>query len=260
MVAVCKANLTINCWFQAILSCDALSARLHLIHVCNCTLLLHWCGLQHVPLSYLQLVRLIHSHLEERRDREMDRRLYRSKWWCSLQRQEQNEAPDRQEFKRDSWVYCGTSFCLFSSFCQLAAAVLTPGFLLSSHHRRLLVPAAHIDTHRRLCPQGDPSCGRTIKRREIGSHQNPLAPVFKRRLVMSWAAQWNPIKRNAAQAAGACLQGVEAVGGVMFPFPFLSSGECSACWHAVKAATLKSYCGRTDTKQCWCGETDRQPN
>lgn len=77
-------------------------------------------------------------------------------------------------FLSESSVYCGTSFCLFSSFCQLAAAALTPGSLFGSHCR-LLLPAAHIDTHRRLCPQGDPSCRRTIKRRGIGGDQNPPA-------------------------------------------------------------------------------------
>lgn len=168
----------------------------------------------------------------------------------------------RTHFLLESSVHCGTSFCLFSSFYQMAALVLTPGFLLGSHHR-LLLPVAHIDTHRRPCPQGDPSCGCTIKDRGIGSHQNLLAPVLKGLLVMAWAAQWNPIKRNAAQAAGACLQGWGGGGaeggGVMFPFPFLSSGECSACWHAVTAGTFKNYCGRTDTNQGWWWETDR-PN
>lgn len=77
-------------------------------------------------------------------------------------------------FLSESSVYCGTSFCPFSSFCQLAAAALTPGSLFGSHCR-LLLPAAHIDTHRRLCPQGDPSCRRTIKRRGIGGDQNPPA-------------------------------------------------------------------------------------
>lgn len=74
----------------------------------------------------------------------------------------------------DSSDNCGTSFCLFSSFCQLAVGALTPGSLFGSHCR-LLLPVAHIDTHRHPCPQGDPSCERTIKRRGIGDNQNPRA-------------------------------------------------------------------------------------
>lgn len=75
-----------------------------------------------------------------------------------------------RHFLSGSSVYWGTSFCLFSSFCRLAAAVLTPGSLFGSR-RLLLLPSAHTDSHRRLSPQGGPSCKRTIKRRAIGSHQ-----------------------------------------------------------------------------------------
>lgn len=151
-------------------------------------------------------------------------------------------------FLSESSVYCGTSFCLFSSFCQLAAAALTPGSLFGSHCR-LLLPAAHIDTHRRLCPQGDPSCRRTIKRRGIGGDQNPPARFQGAACNgLSATMKSNQTERSAGRGCGhACRR--RGWGGVMFPFPFLSSGECSGCWHAVTAGTFKNYCGRTNTNR-----------
>lgn len=193
---MCETNISINCCSQAT-KCDSdwqtatpttlasagsgsrqatlwpfrvgvLSAG----SVSNCALRRHRLGLPHTRTTLIFAVGEVDPQSSGREERQRD----------GQTTARQQTADGVWNFKRTHFLSapplcCGTSFGLSSSFCQPAAAAWTPGFRLGSRCR-LLRPAAHMDTRCRPCPQRDPSCGRAIKRRGIGSHQKPLASLF----------------------------------------------------------------------------------
>lgn len=140
-----------------------------------------------------------------------------------------------------------TSFCFFSSYWWVAGCGWWPpsGFLLP-----LLHPAAHQ-------PQVDPSCSRTVliqlmwqtRRQTAGTHLLILNDfLFFWRLVLHSLT----MKFNQTERSTCC----KCTLGVTFPFPFLSSGECSGCQRAVTTPAFKGYCGSTESGE---GEWSQTP-